>query len=182
MKSQKQKILHFGCGPKKIPGAVGIDINKNIGADVVHDLNKFPYPFKSNQFDKIIAENIMEHLENIPKVMKEVHRICKNNAKLIVTTGHFSGIDSFTDPTHIHFFTSRTFDYFIPETDLFELQYSKVKFRKIKTILPPENNRFPLNILLKIINKYSVLYEKRFAFIFPVGIIKFELEVIKENK
>ncbi len=179
MTKSKQKILHLGCGPKKIPGAVGIDINNNIGADVVHDLNKFPYPFKNNQFDKVIAENIMEHLENIPKVMEELHRICKNKAKLIITTGHFSGIDSFTDPTHIHFFTSRTFDYFIPGTDLFELQYSKAKYRKIKTQLGPSNSCFPLNLLLKLINKYKVNYEKRFAFIFPVGVIKYELEVIK---
>ena len=178
----KKAILHIGCGPQKIPGSIGVDINKNIGADVIHDLNKFPYPFKKKQFDKIIAENIMEHLENIPKVMEELHRICKNGSKLLITTGHFSSVDSFTDPTHIHFFTSRTFDYFIPGTDLFEYQYSRARFRKIKTILGPENNRFPLNLLLKLINKYKVLYEKRFAFIFPVGVIKFELEVIKDSK
>ncbi len=181
MKKLKQKILHLGCGPKKIPGSIGIDINNNIGADVVHNLNKFPYPFKSNHFDKIVAENIMEHLENIPKVLEELHRICKNNSKLIVTTGHFSGIDSFTDPTHIHFFTSRTFDYFIPGTNLFELQYSKAKYRKIKIRLGPDKSGFPLNLLLKLINIYPVIYEKRFAFIFPVGVISYELQIVKDK-
>ena len=183
MKRLKQQILHLGCGPQKIPGAVGVDINKNIGADIVHDLNKFPYPFKNNQFDRVIAENIMEHLENIPKVMEELHRICKNGAKLLITTGHFSGIDAFTDPTHKHFFTSRTFDYFIPQTDLYELQYSNAKYKKNKVILGPQNtNNFLLNILLKIINKYQVFYEKRLAFIFPVGTIKYELQVVKKSK
>ena len=101
----KKTTLHLGCGPQKKTGSIGVDFNKNINADVIHDLNKFPYPFKNNQFDKIIADNILEHLENIPKVIEELHRIAKNGAVLFVTTGHFSGIDSFTDPTHKHFFT-----------------------------------------------------------------------------
>lgn len=182
MKRPRRKILHLGCGPQKIPGSIGIDINKKVNPDVVHNLDKFPYPFKDNQFDIVIADNIMEHLENIPKVMEELHRICKNGAKLLITTGHFSGIDAFTDPTHKHFFTSRTFDYFIPQTDLYELQYSNAKYKKNKVILGPENsNNLLLRLLLKLINKYAVFYEKRLAFIFPAGIIKFELEVIKES-
>lgn len=176
----KKKILHLGCGMDKVPGSVGIDINKKSKADIIHDLNKFPYPVGANRFKKIIAVNIIEHLENIPKVMEEIHRIAKKGAKLSITTGHFSGIDSFTDPTHRHFFTSRTFDYFVPGTDLFKLQYSKAKYKKIKVRVGPDNTR---NILLKtilyFINKNLVLYEKRFAFIFPVGVIAYELEVIK---
>ena len=177
---QKKTILHLGCGPHKIPGSIGVDINKNIGADIIHDLNKFPYPFKKDQFDKIIAENILEHLENIPKVMEELHRISKNGAILFITTGHFSSIDSFTDPTHKHFFTSRTFDYFIPGTDLFDLQYSKAKYRKIKIQLGPKKSSFPLNLILKLVNIYPVIYEKRFAFIFPVGVISYELHIVKD--
>ena len=179
---QKKTILHLGCGPHKIPGSIGVDINKNIGADIIHDLNKFPYPFKKDQFDEIVAENILEHLENIPRVMEELHRISKNGARLFITTGHFSGIDSFTDPTHKHFFTSRTFDYFIPGTDLYEYHYSKVKLKKLKVLLgPPQTNNFLLKILLKLINKYAVIYEKRFAFIFPVGVISYKLQIIKEK-
>src|SRR3990167_1740087 len=166
MKKSKLSIIHLGCGPQKKPGALGVDINKNIKADIIHDLNKFPYPFEKNRFDKIIAENILEHLDDIPKVMEELHRICKNGAKLFITTGHFSGIDAFTDPTHKHFFTSRTFDYFVPQTDLYELQYSNAKYKKNKVTLGPQNtNNFLLNMLLKIINKYQVFYEKRLAFI-----------------
>src|SRR4030042_4697344 len=158
MRKPKKQSLHLGCGPNKRPGSIGVDINKNIGADIIHDLNKFPYPFKKNQFEKIVAENILEHMENIPKVMEELHRICKNGAKLSITTGHFSGIDAFTDPTHKHFFTSRTFDYFIPNTDLYELRYSNAKFKKNKVILGQEKSSNPLlDLLLKLINKYKVL-------------------------
>src|SRR3989337_727657 len=101
----KQQILHLGCGNKKKPNAIGVDIIKGLQADVIHNLDKFPYPFKTNQFDEIFAENIIEHLENIPKVMAEIHRISRNGARFLITTSHFTSVDSFTDPTHKHFFT-----------------------------------------------------------------------------
>lgn len=180
--SSKKQILHLGCGQNKIPGSIGIDILKDSQTDIIHDLNKFPYPLKSNQFDEVIAENILEHLDNIPKVLEEIYRICKNGAKISIITGHFTSVDSFNDPTHKHFFTSRTFDYFIPGTDLYKYHYSRAKFKKLRVLAGPKN---PQNLLLKallaLINKYLIIYEKRFAFLFPIGVISYELEVVKPN-
>lgn len=178
---KKIKILHLGCGINKIPEALGVDINRKSHADIIHDLDKFPYPFKANQFEKIIADNIIEHLDNIPRVMEEIYRISKNGAKIFITTGHFSGLDSFTDPTHKHFFTARSFDYFIPGTALYKYSYStRAKFKKVSIKLGPTVRSNPiLKLILLFINNHAVLYEKRFAFIFPVGVISYELETIK---
>lgn len=179
----KKQILHLGCGIDKKLGAIGVDILTDSKADVIHDLNKFPYPFKSSMFDEIIAENIIEHLENIPKVMAEIHRISKNGAQLLITTSHFTSVDSFTDPTHKHFFTSRSFDYFIPKTDLYKYGYSKFPYKKIDVFVGPHNSpSFLLKPVLALINKYLVFYEKRFAFLFPVGTITFKLEAVKNGK
>lgn len=179
----KKQILHLGCGNSKKPGAIGVDILAGTHADVIHNLNKFPYPFKSSMFNEIIAENIMEHLENIPKVMEEIHRISRSGARIKISTGHFSSVDSFTDPTHKHFFTSRTFDYFIPKTDLYKYQYSKLEYKKISVHVGTSNPKsIILKVLLAIINKYLIYYEKRFAFLFPVGSITYELEVVKNGK
>lgn len=175
----KKQILHLGCGNSKKPGAIGVDIQKGTDADVIHNLDKFPYPFKTNIFDEIIAENIIEHLENIPKTMAEIHRICKNGAKITITTSHFTSVDSYTDPTHKHFFTSRTFDYFIPGEDLYKYAYSNIKFQKINVFVGPKTTNPMLIILLHIINKWLIFYEKRLAFIFPTGTIAYELKVIK---
>lgn len=182
-KGKVKKILHLGCGFNKKSGAIGVDILKSTKADIIHDLNVFPYPIGSNQFDEVIAENIMEHLDNVPNVMQEVYRISKNKAKILITNCHFSSVDSFTDPTHRHTFTSRTFDYFIPNTDLYKYRYSGIKFKKIKVILGPQNLKNPIqNYILKIINKNMIFYEKHFAFVFPVGVINFVLEVDKNGK
>lgn len=177
---KKSNILHLGCGMDKKNGSIGVDINPKSSADIIHDLNIFPYPFPANQFKNVIADNIIEHLDDIPRVMKEIHRIAKKRARLSITTSHFSSMDSFTDPTHKHFFTSRTFDYFIPGTDLYRYHYSDITFKKIKIILGESNAKnFLLRLFLYVINKYMVFYEKRFAFIFPVGVIQYELEVVK---
>lgn len=176
----KKSILHLGCGFAKKPGAIGVDINPRSDADVIHNLNKFPYPFKANTFETIIADNILEHLDDIPKVLEEIYRISKNGAHILITTGHFSSIDSFTDPTHKHFFTSRTFDYFVPGTDLYEYNYSKFSFKKMSVRVGPPTNNFVLKIFLWLINKYLVFYEKHFAFILPVGRITYELQVMKK--
>lgn len=175
-------ILHLGCGEKKVPGSIGVDINSHSAADVIHDLNRFPYPFPANTFNQIIAENIIEHLDDLVKVMEEIYRIAKNRAKIYITTGHFSSVDSFTDPTHKHFFTSRTFDYFIPGTDLYKYRYSHARYKKCRVWVGPDGNIHPLlKLLLTFINQHVVYYEKRFAFIFPVGSINYELEVIKDR-
>ena len=77
MSHNKIKILDIGCGKKKVPGAIGVDFNTSLSADVIHDLNLFPYPFKDEEFDKIHISNTLFLLENPVKVMEEIFRICK---------------------------------------------------------------------------------------------------------
>lgn len=181
MPKYKKDVLHLGCGSKKRIGSIGVDINKNSQADVIHDLNKFPYPFNSNQFSLIIAEHILEHLDDLTKVLEEIHRIAKPSAKLVIKGPHFTSVDAFTDSTHKHFLTSRTFDYLIPGAYLHKFKYSKARYKLKKVFVGPDNSKnLALNLILKLINKYLIYYEKRFAFIFPVGVISYELEVVKK--
>ena len=43
----KMKILDLGCGKRKQKDAIGVDMSEDSDADVIHDLNKFPYPFEN---------------------------------------------------------------------------------------------------------------------------------------
>ena len=174
------KKLHIGCGSAKLEGYVGLDIDPKSEADIIHDLEKFPYPFKSNEFDEVFAEHVMEHLDNIPGVMEELHRILKKGGKVIIHGPHFSSVDMFTDPTHKHFMTSRTFDYFCKNSPFFDWHYAKTEFKKNKVTLgPPKPANILLRLILSFLNRHQLLYERRFAFIFPVGVIDYELEVVK---
>ena len=45
--------LNIGCGKKILNGYINLDVVKLPGVDIVHDLNKYPWPFKDNYFDEI---------------------------------------------------------------------------------------------------------------------------------
>ena len=60
---QKGKILHLGCGRKRIPGTVGIDVRKDFPeVDQVADLNK-PLDFKESSVDAVLSAHLLEHLD-----------------------------------------------------------------------------------------------------------------------
>lgn len=90
MSKKMSKKLNLGCGEFKKEGYVNVDYYSVSEPDVKHDLNKFPYPFKDNEFDVVEADHLLEHLEDPFRVMKEIHRICKNGGSVIIKVPHFS--------------------------------------------------------------------------------------------
>jgi SAM-dependent methyltransferase len=125
--AKTKKILDIGCGKHKaVPEAIGLDVVKLEGVDVVHDLNKFPYPFKAASFDEIYAFMVLEHVEDLVKVMQELHRILKPEGLLHVKVPYYLSTAAFQDPTHKNFFTEKTFQYFTSDCEL--CYYSKGHF------------------------------------------------------
>lgn len=181
------KILDLGCGRRKLPGAVGIDLNPNSDADIIHDLNVFPYPFSENEFDLIHCDGILEHLDDIVRVMEELHRIAKPGAKIEVVTAYFTGVDAFTDPTHKRFFTARSFDYFTGDFPEYGF-YSQARFRRVKVEilfwrLPRLGGLRPQHLLGAhwLANRLTSIYERFFAYLLPAQTIRYELIVVKEG-
>lgn len=175
------KFLDLGCGNKKAPGSIGLDINADTDADVVHDLNQFPYPFEDNTFDKVVCDNVIEHLDDVFKVMEELNRICKNGAEVKIIVPYFRSHWAFIDPTHKHYFTYDSFTYFDPNHIHNKLyNYSPVKFEIQKTIFNENINRSWLFGLVKKIAHWKPhRYEKWLSTILPMDDITYYLKVIK---
>jgi SAM-dependent methyltransferase len=174
------RVLQLGCGQKKMAGAVGIDFNPGSQADIIHDLNCFPYPFNDNEFDVVICEHILEHLNNLVAVMTEIHRIGQPGAKVIVDVPHFSSIHFWSDPTHKTFFSTHTFDYFLAGTLVREFGYSDAQFKLLQVEFPPPEDASLLKrLVFRWINRHIDFYEKHLAFILPRHLLHFELEVVK---
>lgn len=178
------KILDMGCGRKKIPGAIGLDINPEADADILHDLNIFPYPFEDNEFDQVHCDSILEHLDDFFQVMEEIHRITTCGGIVQGKVPYYTSFDAYTDPTHKHFFTSRSFDYF-REDHVYnyytrarfvveDIHLTFLKLRQLGGISPHKllGIEFFANRCLKV-------YEAFFAYIFPAHILSFTLKVIK---
>ncbi len=102
--------INFGCGEDYKEGWINIDSNKSFKADIYHDLNKFPYPFKQNSFKEIYMKDILEHLEFPVKVLKEIIKISKNNAKLTLIVPHATSYAFWTNIMHKINFTESSFD------------------------------------------------------------------------
>jgi SAM-dependent methyltransferase len=111
-------ILDLGCGANKHPMAVGMDKRKLEGVDIVHDLEKFPYPLKDESALTIICSQFVEHLKPWLTIdfFNECWRVLKTGGKMIVSTPYANSSYYWQDPTHCNGFTEKTFQYFDPES------------------------------------------------------------------
>jgi len=135
MKKEKPlKILNIGCGDKPMKKAINLDWIKIPGVDIVHNIEKTPWPFKKDEFDEIYAYNVLEHVNNFIEIMEEIHRILKPNGRVIISGPYYMHKDTFTDPTHKRGFTTKSFQYFEKECNLNFYTKARFKIEKIKLI------------------------------------------------
>lgn len=99
MKNDKFKRLNLGCGRDIIKYWVNVD-KRNFGQDEIYDLNQMPYPWDGNTFDAILMKDIIEHLKEPNKVFKEIFRVAKNGATVVIRTPHPKSPLMPKDPEH----------------------------------------------------------------------------------
>ena len=104
--------INLGCGEKYLDGYINCDWLPTIKADKHFDLNRIPYPFESDFADEIFMDNVLEHLDSIPQVMGELHRVLRVGGLLRIIVPYAKSDWAFQDPTHKHFFTEVTMNYF----------------------------------------------------------------------
>jgi len=147
--------LNFGCGKNIKKGYINADITPFDGVDEVFDFNVFPYPFSDNEFDEILADNILEHLDDIPAVMKELHRIVKPGGEVRIIVPYYNCYGACNDVTHKQYFSHLSFEpfykkdtrgnYFIEEE--FELQRLKLIPTRLGKLLLFDFVRLPLSFV-----------------------------------
>ncbi len=171
------KKLNIGCGKDIKKGYVNLDSVKLPGVDVVHNLDKYPWPFKDNTFEEFNCDNVLEHLDSIVKPMEEIWRISKNKGKVIINVPIFPSIWAMVDPTHKQFFTYMTFNYFRPEDSL--NYYSKARFNIVKRKIIFHKWLFPLTWFFNLSEQMQKFYTIFLSFTIPASSLYFELETIK---
>jgi SAM-dependent methyltransferase len=171
-------ILDLGCGKKKRIGAVGVDYSDRHNADIIHDLNVFPYPFKNSSVDQIFLDNVLEHLDSPIRVMEEIYRITKSGASIKIIVPYFRSRWAFIDPTHKNFFTVDSFSYFDPREIICKrYDYSSARFYIEKIIFNEMlNSSLFKKIIIKLGNKYPRSYENYLSHLYPLDDITFYLK------
>lgn len=169
--------LNLGAGACDIrEDYINLDITNYSGVDVVWDLNRLPLPFEDNQFEEILAYNILEHINYLP-LMDELYRILKPQGVIKITVPHFTFVEAYADPTHINRFSFLTFSYFVKGGIR---EYSFMKFTKFKGRITFQKRLiFPWNYILEWginLNMNLIkLYEKTPLRIFPAANLEVEL-------
>ncbi|MCD6572906.1 MAG: methyltransferase domain-containing protein [Thermoplasmata archaeon] len=92
--------INFGCGKDIRKGWINVD-KRDFGQELIYDLNMFPYPFDDDTADAILMQDILEHLVNPEKVLKEIYRISKNGATVVIRTPHPKSPHMKRDPEHV---------------------------------------------------------------------------------
>lgn len=171
-----EDVLQLGSGNKYCVDAVNVDLIASTNPDIVHNLENFPWPLPSNQFKEVRAFDVVEHLNDIVKTLEEIHRVCVNGAVVKITVPHFSCVNAFTDPTHKHYFSSASFNYFTGDNEFGF--YTKCRFiKKSANIIFQQT--LTNKIICRLANYYPSIYEGRYAWIFPAWFLYFELIVEK---
>ncbi len=96
----KGKVADLGCSAGSLhgmlkerkPDAIGVDVSGR--ADIICDLNA-RVPFNNGSVDTLIAAELIEHLENPLRFLKECRRVLKRNGRLILTTPNTDSLLAF---------------------------------------------------------------------------------------
>ena len=123
----RMRVLDVGCGINKKPGAIGVDRNPASRADVMADLDRFPYPFRDSSFDALQAVHVIEQSSDVIRSMEEFHRLVRAAARCLIVTPHYTDFSSFCDPTHRWHLNSFSMRYFGKDHGGFGY-YSPVRF------------------------------------------------------
>ena len=173
------RILDVGCGINKFPGSIGIDRNLNSRADIICDLDHFPYPFLDRSFSTVRAIHVIEHVADVIRTLEEFHRLLESHGRAIIVTPHYTDFSSFCDPTHRWHLNSFSFRYFGENHGGFGY-YSNARFREIsvRVKLLALWRWFGFEFLVNHFPRFRRFWEYYLCFIVRGKVMEFEFEAI----
>ena len=181
MRSEKGAKLQLGSGRMPLEGFINLDVVRLPGTDVVADLEK-SLPFEDDAFDLVYSRHTLEHVGNTLGLLSEIHRITKSSGRIEIEVPHPSYIFMFCDPTHKHFFTLHSFDYF-QEKNEFDF-YTSVRFKILRKSVQFTGGRFKLfNLISSVVNICSFTQDlwERFCWWLPMENLFIILQPVKKR-
>lgn len=173
-------ILDVGCGINKYPGSIGLDVNSRTRADVVANLDHFPYPFRANSFREVRASHVIEHVADVIRTLEEFHRLLEPGGRVVIVTPHYTDFSSFCDPTHRWHLNSFSLRYFGEDNAGFGY-YSAARFREISVYvkLLALWRYCGFEFLVNRSRRFRRFWEYYLCYVIRGKVIEWELEAIK---
>lgn len=164
----------------KYPGAIGLDRSLNTRADVIADLDRFPYPLRDSSFGEVRAVHVIEHVSDIIRMMEEIHRVLAPGGRVFIATPHYTDFSSFCDPTHRWHLNSFSLRYFGDDHAGFGY-YSNVRFHEIsvRVKLLALWRYLGFELLVNRFARFRRFWEHYLCYVVRGKVIEWELEAVK---
>ncbi|MFL6354228.1 MAG: class I SAM-dependent methyltransferase [Bryobacteraceae bacterium] len=174
-------VLDVGCGLNKQPGAIGLDRNPHARADVIANLDHFPFPFRDSAFREVRATHVIEHVADVIRTIEEFHRLLAPGGRVIIITPHYTDFSSFCDPTHRWHLNSFSLRYFGQDHGGFGY-YSGARFREISTRvnLLAFWRWLGFEFLVNHFRRFRRFWEFYLCYLVRGKVIEWQLEAIKD--
>jgi len=110
---EKPLRVELGCGKCKTEGYIGIDKEPFPCVDIVYDLNR-GIPLPDECAERILAHNLIEHLDDLVEIMGEIHRVLILGGQVEIISPHYLSPYAWGDPTHRLALSEVSMLYFTP--------------------------------------------------------------------
>lgn len=186
--------LNLGCGSKRVPGYVGVDIGEGSAVDVRMDVMDYLRSLAPHSVQQIYSAHFLEHVEarDLRPMLLEFDRVLRPGGGIQVIVPHYSNPYFYSDPTHRMFFGVHTFSYFcdrsclrrrvpryteIPGWSLLDVKlyfkpYAKLKLFGIKIPLIAAWLNWGINKRLRAIE----IFERHFCGLWSIFEVTYRIE------
>lgn len=176
-----RRILDVGCARGKQPGAIGMDIDPRTQADVLCNWN-LSYPFADSSFDEVRLIHVIEEVDDILATLKEVHRVARPGARVVIVTPHYSDHSSYASPTHRWHLSSFSLWFFSADPGVYDY-YAPAHFvqRRVRVRLLQLWRWLGFELLVNSSRRFRKMWENYLCFVIRGKHITWELEVVKKS-
>lgn len=80
-------LLHLASGRNHFPGWINLDVDREVGADVIFDLNqcdRLKLPFATDSVDGIFVGHSFARIEPVARMLESLHDIAKPGALFVI--------------------------------------------------------------------------------------------------
>ncbi len=122
---QTPVMINLGSGKDYRPDHLNIDINPHLNPDVVLDLAEsldLPVSVTSptygditlaeNQFDQIVAIDVLEHVPQLPQLMTNCLGLLREGGQFTILVPYDLSLGAWQDPTHVRAFNENSWLYY----------------------------------------------------------------------
>lgn len=142
------RVLHLGSSKNFQEDWLNLDVNPHWQPDIVADLNE-PFPNESGvyrsdrfgeivigpgSFDEIIAEDVLEHIRELPTAMTSCLNVLKVGGVFRISVPYDLSLGAWSDPTHVRAFNEHSFDYYTKWCWYFGWTEHRFHLRKLQLV------------------------------------------------